>query len=206
MIRELTKERWADFERLFGPRGACGGCWCMWWRVRRSQFDRQKGELNRRAMKKIVDGGEVPGLVAFAGDAPIGWCAVAPRETYVVLRGSRILKPVDEQPVWSIVCFYVARSHRRSGLTVRLIEAAVRFAQARGARVVEGYPVEPRQDRMPDAFMYHGLASAFLNAGFTEVERRSQTRPIMRRTLTRLAARACPAEALSPSVSATPPR
>lgn len=185
MIRELTKERWADFERLFGPRGACGGCWCMWWRIKRSQFDKQKGEANRRAMKKIVDGGEVPGLIAYAGGEPAGWCAVAPRETYVVLRGSRILKPVDEQPVWSIVCFYVARSHRRSGLTVRLIEAAVRFAQARGARVVEGYPVEPRQDRMPDAFMYHGLASAFLKAGFTEVERRSPTRPIMRRTLTR---------------------
>jgi GNAT superfamily N-acetyltransferase len=176
----LTPARWDDFERLFGERGACGGCWCMWWRLKRSQFEKKKGAGNKRAMKAMVRNGEVPGILAYAGKEPIGWCAVAPREDYGTLERSRILKPVDDQPVWSVVCFFVERAHRGSGVSVELLKAAVAHAERHGAQIVEGYPVEPKQDRMPDAFAWFGLASAFERAGFEEVARRSPTRPIMR--------------------------
>ncbi len=176
----LTLARWADFERLFGERGACGGCWCMWWRLKRSEFEKRKGAGNKRAMKAIVRGGEVPGIIAYSGKEPIGWCSVAPRADYSALERSRILKPVDDRPVWSVVCFFVEKAHRGSGVSVELLRAAVAHAKRHGARIVEGYPVEPKQDRMPDAFVWFGLASAFERAGFEEVARRSETRPIMR--------------------------
>jgi GNAT superfamily N-acetyltransferase len=176
----LTPERWKDLETLFGARGACGGCWCMWWRLARSEFNRGKGAANRRAMKRIVDSGEIPGILAYAGDEPVAWCAVAPRERFGGLARSRILARVDERPVWSIVCFFVAKPWRRRGVTSRLIEAAAKYARKQGARLVEGYPVAPRKGEMPDAFAYTGLPSAFEQAGFREVLRRSPTRPIMR--------------------------
>jgi GNAT superfamily N-acetyltransferase len=96
------------------------------------------------------------------------------------LSRSRVLKPVDDQPVWSVVCFFVARSQRHKGLTVKLLKAAVEYARANGARIIEGYPVEPKEGKSPDVFVYTGLFSAFKQAGFSEVLRRSETRPIMR--------------------------
>jgi GNAT superfamily N-acetyltransferase len=176
----LTPDRWDDFERLFGERGACGGCWCMWWRLKRSEFEKKKGAGNKRAMKAIVRKGAVPGILAYVGKEPVGWCAIAPRDDYGTLERSRILRPVDDQPVWSVVCFFVERGHRGSGVSVELLRAAVAHAKRHGARIVEGYPVEPTKDRMPDAFAWFGLASAFERAGFKEVARRSPTRPIMR--------------------------
>ncbi len=175
----LTPRRWKDFEQLFTARGACGGCWCMWWRLTQSQFERQKGAGNKRAMKRVVDSGDVPGLLAYGEGEPIAWCCVAPRERFSRLERSRILKPVDDQPVWSIVCFFIARPYRRRGLSVKLLRAAVRYARAHGAKIVEGYPIDPNED-YADAFAHTGLASAFAKAGFAEVLRRSKTRPIMR--------------------------
>ncbi|MFQ5676789.1 MAG: hypothetical protein ACE5G1_12905 [bacterium] len=99
----LTPERWSDFEELFGPRGACGGCWCMWYRLTRSEFDKQKGGGNLQAMKTLVQARNIPGLLAYQNKKAVGWCSVAPREEFAALARSRILKPVDEQPVWSIV-------------------------------------------------------------------------------------------------------
>jgi GNAT superfamily N-acetyltransferase len=179
----LTPERWSDFEKLFGPRGACGGCWCMYWRLSRTQFDEQQGELNRRNIMALVDSGNIPGILAYAGDEPVGWCSIAPREEFPTLGRSRILKPVDDQPVWSVVCFFVARGQRRKGLTVHLLKAAIEYARSNGAKIIEGYPVEPKAGKAPDVFVYTGLLSAFKKAGFTEVLRRSATRPIMRYNL-----------------------
>ncbi|MEW6456253.1 MAG: GNAT family N-acetyltransferase [Acidobacteriota bacterium] len=176
----LTTERWRDLEMLFGERGACGGCWCMWWRLKRSQFEKQKGQGNKKALKKIVDSGEIPGLLAYARGQPIAWCSVAPRETYPVLERSRTLKRIDDEPVWSVVCFFVAKPFRRKGVTVELLRAAVKYAKEHGAKIVEGYPVEPKKSIMPDVFVWTGVASAFRRVGFVEVARRSETRPIMR--------------------------
>jgi GNAT superfamily N-acetyltransferase len=180
----LTSDRWADFETLFGENGACGGCWCMWFLLTNKEFEGAKGEPNRRAMKARVEAGEEPGLMAYVDGQPAAWCALGPRPGYGRLARSRVLAPVDERPVWSVVCFFVDRRFRGRGLTVALLEAAAEHARARGAERLEGYPVEPRVERAPDVFMFHGLAAAFRRAGFREVARRSPTRPIMRRELT----------------------
>lgn len=182
-VHPVTPERWPDVETLFGPRGACAGCWCMWWRVRRSEWSEGKGDGNRRALRSLVRRGEPTGLLAYAGADPVGWAALAPREAYPGLERSRTLQRVDDRPVWSVTCFFVARSHRRQGVTVKLLEAAVRHARARGAECIEGYPVEPKKDSVPDVWVFTGLAAAFRKAGFREVARRSETRPIMRRML-----------------------
>lgn len=178
----LTPDRWTDLEKLFGERGACGGCWCMTWRLSRSQFEAQKGRLNRRSFRKIVEKSP-PGILAYQEGEPVGWCAVAPREEYPVLERSRVLKPVDAQPVWSITCLFVAKPFRRSGMSAALLKAAKEFARQHGATLVEGYPVEPYEKNMPAAFAWTGLVSAFRKAGFKEVARRSRTRPIMRWTV-----------------------
>src|SRR4030066_977603 len=95
-LHPLTPERWSDFEELFGPRGACGGCWCMYGRLSRRQYNEQHGELNRRNIKALVESGNIPGILAYSADEPVGWCSVAPREEFPPLGRSRILKPVDE--------------------------------------------------------------------------------------------------------------
>jgi GNAT superfamily N-acetyltransferase len=152
----------------------------MYWRQSRKEFEALHGEPNHQAMKALVDSGAMPGILAYDEATPIGWCSIAPRPEFPTLARSRILQPVDEQPVWSVVCFFVKRGQRRKGLTVQLLTAAVDHARSRGARVVEGYPVEPKNGQAPDTFMYTGLFSAFMQAGFTEVLRRSETRTIMR--------------------------
>lgn len=133
-------------------------------------------------MRALVKGNRKPGLIAYADSEPVGWCAVAPRERYVRLDASRVLQPVDDQPVWSVTCFFVAREHRRRGISVALLKSAADFARKCGARILEGYPTEAGTDQ-PDAFVYTGLASAFRKAGFEEAARRSPTRPIFRRQL-----------------------
>ncbi len=182
-FRPLTPARWKDLETLFGPRGASSGCWCMWWRLRRSEWRQNRGNANKRAFRRTVEGGEPTGVLAYADGAPIGWCAVAPREAYPGLERSRLLKRVDEQPVWAITCLFVARPYRRRGISAKLLEAAAAFAARRGARIVEGYPTDPRTGRAADVFVFTGLQSAFETAGFAEVARRSSTRPIMRRAV-----------------------
>ena len=154
----------------------------MTWRLTRSQYEKQKGLLNKAAFKKIVAAGPAPGVLAYASAEPIGWCAVAPREVHKRLENSRILAHVDERPVWSVTCFFVARPFRRAGISVQLLKAVVAHAAKLGAKIVEGYPVEPRKDPMPDVFAWTGIAATFRKAGFKEVARRSESRPIMRFT------------------------
>jgi GNAT superfamily N-acetyltransferase len=155
----------------------------MWWRVNRSAFEQQKGQQNKNALRAIILASEIPGLLAYINGQPVAWCAVAPRETYPVLERSRTLKRVDAEPVWSIVCFFIHKQWRRQGISVQLLAATITYARAQGAQVVEGYPVEPRTANMPDVFAWTGTVKAFRQAGFVEVARRSETRPIMRYTI-----------------------
>jgi GNAT superfamily N-acetyltransferase len=182
-VRPLTPERWPDLEALFGERGACAGCWCMWWRLTRPEFEKTRGAGTKRAFKKITKDGEVPGLIAYRDGQPIGWCALAPRNQYCRFETSRVLKPVDDKEVWSITCFFVARPFRGCGITGQLLKAALDYAREQGASVVEGYPIDPQKGRWADPFVYTGLVSTFRKVGFVEVLRRSETRPIMRYTI-----------------------
>lgn len=152
----------------------------MWWRLKRSEFERDKGPANQESMQRLVASGTVPGLLAYAAGQPIGWCALAPRESYPVLERSRVLKRIDEKPVWSVTCLFVTKEHRNQGVSVQLLRAAVAYVKQQGGTVVEGYPVEPKTGTVPDVFAWTGLVSAFQQAGFVECARRSPTRPIMR--------------------------
>jgi GNAT superfamily N-acetyltransferase len=156
----------------------------MWWRLSRSEFSRQRGAKNKAALRKIVKSGEPRGILAYAGGEPVGWCAVAPRETYPSLERSRVLARIDDKPVWSITCFFVAKPFRRRGVMTALLEHAIGHVRKRGGKAVEGYPVDPKAGGVPDVFVYTGLASAFRKAGFKECLRRSETRPIMRYKVT----------------------
>ncbi len=176
----LTEKNWADFENLFGKNGACGGCWCMWWRIKRKEFEKKKGAGNKKLMKKIVDKGIVPGLIFYQGREALGWISVAPRDEFPVLNNSRILKKIDDEKVWSIVCFFIDKHYRGKGLSVEILKATIEYAKKKKIKILEGYPVEPKKEKMPSVFAWTGFAPAFLKAGFKEFERRSETRPIMR--------------------------
>jgi GNAT superfamily N-acetyltransferase len=174
-----TPESWPDIEKLFGSRGACGGCWCMSWRLSRAEFNKHKGRGNRKSFQTIVKSGVKPGVLAYRDHEPVGWCAIAPREVYVALDRSRLFKPVDSQPAWSISCLFVRKVLRRQGVSSLLLQAAVRLATDCGATIVEGYPQAPGRI-LPDPFVWTGLEAAFRKANFDEVARRSKKRPIMR--------------------------
>jgi GNAT superfamily N-acetyltransferase len=180
-----TPSRWRDLDSLFGERGACGGCWCMAWRLQRKDWLSGKGAGNKRALRRLVDGGHKPGILGYVGREVVAWCSVGPREQFAHLERSRVLAPVDDAPVWSVSCLFVKKEHRRRGLSAEMLRAAVEFAGKQGAHAVEGYPVEPTMTKTPDPFVWTGVPSSFRAAGFREVARRSRSRPIMRCTCSR---------------------
>ena len=179
-IVAATPECWEAFEALMGPKGGAGGCWCMLWRQSAKCQEAGKGAANRKAMRAVFAQDVPPGLLAFDGGQAVAWLSVAPRPEFVRLENSRVLAPVDDRPVWSISCFLIKPGHRRMGLAVSLLQAAKSFVAERGGTIVEGYPIEPRKDPYPSAYAWTGIAESFRRAGFTEVARRSETRPIMR--------------------------
>lgn len=183
-IRPLTPDRWDDLAALFETSAVTRGCWCMWFRRTSAEFRAQGGDGNRSAMKDIVEKADVaPGLLAYVEGAPMGWCAVAPREEYPRILRSNTVKPIDETRVWSIVCFFVASKGRGRGVSKRLLKAAVDFAAEQGARVIEAYPIDPAGGRVTPDEAYYGVVSTFAAAGFREVARRHPKRPIMRLTI-----------------------
>jgi GNAT superfamily N-acetyltransferase len=179
-VHPVTAERWEDLTALFGQNGAYSGCWCMWWRESAKDFERLGSQGNRRAMRSVVRRGAVPGLLAYRDGRPVGWVSIAPRSEFPRLQRSPRLKPVDGQPVWSVVCFFIHRRHRRTGVARALLAAAIDHAARNGARIVEAYPVDPAARRYSNAEAYTGLVPLFEEAGFREVARR-ENRPIMRK-------------------------
>jgi GNAT superfamily N-acetyltransferase len=176
----LTPATWAAFEDLFGANGACGGCWCMYWRTTPPEFRGGKGEGNRQALKGLVESGDVPGILAFLDERAVGWCSVAPRQQFPGLARARTLKPVDDQPVWSISCLFIRPGYRGKGISLALIRAACEHVAAQGGRLVEAYPVVPKK-KVADVFAWTGVASAFERAGFSTVKRPGEARIIVRR-------------------------
>jgi GNAT superfamily N-acetyltransferase len=179
-FQPLTPARWDDFERLFGERGAYGGCWCMWWRSTRHEFEERGGKGNRQAMKAIVESGAIPGILAYRDGEPVGWCSVAPRESYGSLERSPVLKRLDDTPVWSIVCFFVEKDYREKGVAEALIEAAVAYVGEQGGQVVEAYPTPAQGKRLPPVSSFMGTPAMFQRVGFVECARPSKSRVIMR--------------------------
>lgn len=186
----LTAERWRDFETLFlEKRGelppnenlAGGGCWCMEFRRPPKDF-LFKSEENHDMMKGVVDSGEPTGILAYDGDEAVGWCSVAPRSQCVGLEYRAHLRPVDDQPVWSIVCFFVARQARGKGVMGGLLEAAIAFARGRGARILEAYPLrEETNDGLASGF--RGVLRSLEREGFVAAVERFPGEPIVRLSL-----------------------
>jgi len=178
-FKPVTPDKWADLETLFSERGVQNGCWCMYWRIKRKEFEQNYGAGNKDRLKGIVESGQVPGILAYHQENPVGWCSVAPREDFPVVLRSPTLKPVDDKPAWSITCFFVTRPYRASGLTHLLIKAAVRYAKEHGARVIEAYPIDVHAKSI-EYDLYSGLNTTFEKEGFVEAFRRSQRKSIMR--------------------------
>ena len=183
-VHPLTPERWADFERLFGRAGAYGGCWCMWFRQTGKEYENARGAENKQAMCDLVGSGEVPGLILYSGDEPAGWVSVEPRSAFPRLERSRAAKRIDDDEVWSVVCFFVHRKFRGQGAMRLLVEGAVEYARANGASIVEAYPKDLEQSRPTADAAYVGLLPVFLDLGFLEVARHVKGRPLVRLELT----------------------
>jgi GNAT superfamily N-acetyltransferase len=178
-VHPVTKRRWPDLVQLF-DRAIVRTCFCMFYR--KVGEDTGVGATNQKRMKALVDGGTMPGLIGYQDGVPVAWVSLGPREDYAKLRRSPVMKPVDDKPVWSIVCFFVDRKARGRGLSKRMLRAAVDYARSQGARLVEAYPVDKDRPSHPD-FMFFGAKSMFDRAGFHEVARRRPTRPVVRKAL-----------------------
>lgn len=179
----LTLGRFGDLEALFGPtRGAISGCWCMWFRLTRPEWNELGREGRKRAFRRLVTQGPPPGILAYDGSRAVGWCAIAPREATPRIAASRVAKPIDDRPAWAITCFYIDREYRRRGVMAALVKAATEHARKAGARLVEAYPLEEvGSQAWGSAFV--GVASCFADAGFQEAARRTPNRPLMRKAL-----------------------
>lgn len=188
-IEPATAERWDDLEKLFGPTGAYGHCWCVFFRRRAKDFTAstscersERGKDNRAELRRLTLDGRIPGLLAYEGAEPCGWVSVAPREDFVRLARSRSLRPVDpaEPGVWSVVCFWLPPRRRRRGLGGQLLEGAIEYARANGARVLEAYPVDTAGGRAPSAEIYTGTVQMYRKAGFSMSVHPMSERPIAR--------------------------
>ena len=182
-ILPLTPELWPALEDLFGEKGACNGCWCMYWRIGAAYRKQPRGK-NKAAFRRVVTHGPPPGLLAFDGDVAVGWCQLTPRSALPRLDREWRLRRVDEVPVWSISCFYVRIGYRKRGVTSALIAAALKAAKRAKAPSLEAYPLDA--GKTPSA-SGTGFASTFVRAGFQEVARHFPPRPIMRHDLGRQA-------------------
>jgi GNAT superfamily N-acetyltransferase len=178
-FRPLTSTNWKDLETLFEEDRICRSCWCMWWRQSSHEWRQRTGSDRKEALRTIVSHGRVPGIIAYFDGQPIGWCSISPREEFLRLERSRTLKRTDNQPVWSVVCFFVAKPFRGKGISSKLLDAAVKYARRQGAEIIEGYPSRSR-GKQQDTVVYTGLPSMFLKVGFEDLGSASRTRTIMR--------------------------
>jgi len=181
-VLAATPERWPDVQAIFRSKGCsvARGCWCMFYRRSGTALGGvSRAKANRAALKALVDAGRTPGLIAYRGKAPVGWVSLAPREELAKLERSPVMKPVDDKPVWSIVCFVVPSEYRGQGVARALLQGAIAYAGKKGATLIEAYPVD-KADRSKDDAMWFGAKSMYDHAGFKEVARRKPTRPVVR--------------------------
>jgi len=177
----LNKGNWAKFVQLFGEKGACGNCWCMYYRLSKADFKEGKADGgNKDAMHALVMENKPTGIIGFYEGQPIAWCAFAPREHFMKLEKSRVHKRIDNNPVWSIPCFFIDKNFRHQGITVELLKGVIRYAKEIGIKIIEAYPTIPTTESLSDSFAWIGLYKSFERAGFEIVDRTSKNRPMVR--------------------------
>lgn len=177
----LTTANWAKFVHLFGERGACGNCWCMYYRLNKSDFAEGKSDGgNKEAMHNLAKGNKPTGILALYEGEAIAWCAFAPREDFMKIEKSRVHKRIDDKPVWSIPCFFINKHFRRQNISVELLKGVIRYATENGIKIIEAYPTIPTTESLPDSFAWIGLYKSFERAGFKIADRTSVNRPMVR--------------------------
>lgn len=181
-VLPLTPDLWPAIEDLFGDKGACNGCWCMYWRIG-AAYRKQPRDKNKAAFEKVVRHGPPPGLIAFDENLAVGWCQLTPRDALPWLDHGWRLRRVDEVPVWSLSCLYVRIGYRRRGVTSALITAALKAAKHAGAPALEAYPLDAA--KTPSA-SGTGYATTFARAGFKTIASHVVSRPIMRHDLKKI--------------------
>jgi GNAT superfamily N-acetyltransferase len=181
--RPLSAANWHDLEAVFNARGCsiARRCFCMYYRKSgRSELPTSAAaDSNRKALRALVDKGTPVGLVGYRDGVPVGWISFGPREDFARLANSPVMKPVDAQPVWSVICFVVPSEHRGQGVARQLLDAAIAWCRKRKVKLLEAYPVD-RADRSQDTSLWFGAKSMFDAAGFEEVARRKPERPVVR--------------------------
>jgi GNAT superfamily N-acetyltransferase len=177
----VTKANWDKFVALFGNRGACANCWCMFSRLKQAEFKAGKvNDVNKNRMKELIWKDKPVGVIAIYEDKPIAWCAFAPREDYLKLENSRVHKRIDDKPVWSIPCFFIDKNFRRKGISVALLKGVIEYAGKIKIEIIEAYPTIPTVEKLPDSFVWIGLYKSFEQAGFEIVDHKSKSRPMVR--------------------------
>ncbi len=185
-IEPVGPEQFADVEALFGPNGGIAGCWCMWWRKPNKDWNASHGQANRDGLEEVVRSGAPVGLLAYAADgSPVGWAATAPRPAYPrLLRSNTLRLPDQDDPaIWSVPCFFIHRTVRRTGVGTALLGAAVDYARASGASALEGYPTAAGERKRGSNELFTGTVGMFQDNGFTEHARPTGARVVMRREL-----------------------
>ena len=183
-VRPLTPERWPDLEAIFLAKGCsiARGCWCMCYREsgrRAPPAGATLAQARERRLRALAAADPPPGLIGYRGRTPVGWISLGPRADYARLQRSPVMKPVDDEPVWSVVCFIVPPEFRHQGVATVLLRGAVDYARRRGVTLLEAYPID-KAERGRDDWLWHGAKSMYDKAGFVEVARRKPTRPVVR--------------------------
>ena len=180
-VEPVTNKNWNKFVSLFGEKGACGNCWCMYYRLSKTDFQEGKtDDGNKRAIQEIIWNEKPVGLIGLLDGQAIAWCAFAPREHFIKLEKSRVHKRIDNKDVWSIPCLFIDKYYRRSGVSVQLLIGAIKYAKVNGIKIIEAYPTIPTQTSIPDSFGWIGIFKSFERAGFEIVDRTSKNRRMVR--------------------------
>lgn len=180
----LSLRRWSDLEEILNAKGCsvARGCWCMYFRTSGKAPEVPPGQtfgtMSKAALRSLVKSEKVPGLLGYHNGVPVGWVSVGPRSDYLRLERSPVMKPVDDEPVWSVTCFVVPGPLRRQGVARALLSGAVEYAKEQGAQIVEAYPVDKSAGL--NSSSWFGSKAMFDEAGFVEVARRKPSRPVVR--------------------------
>lgn len=164
----VTPDRFEDFADVVNPNRRPTHCWCVTHRLRAGDIEELGQGSREQAMRQLCEREHPPGVVTYHDDVPVGWCNIGPRADIPRLAGSKLIRPIDDVAVWSIVCVIVRGGHRKQGVTGRLIEGAVAYAAENGAPAVEAYPVDPK-GRMDTTMAFVGTRSMFAEVGFTVI-------------------------------------
>jgi GNAT superfamily N-acetyltransferase len=169
MVLIRPASRFEDVAAILNPSGNERACWCLAYRVTSAEYSALRGEARADRVRGLCAAEPAPGVLAYDGDTPVGWCGVSSRSSMERLKRSRTMPPLDDLPVWSVVCFVVRSPYRRRGVSAALLAGAVDYARSHGAPAVEGYPVDPAGARISSTAAHVGTTSLFEAAGFERV-------------------------------------